>query len=239
MGHEELVAPVEEYYDVDPHGVAECLQWVAKKSPVAGYEAFGRLIESEVEPLMRENLIQRAGLFGLPEAEEMLSEVYDQGAGAVDRKAALGALAKIPSESARARLQAVINGEREEAVYDLAGDAPTDKRLRDLRAHAVIGTLMNGKESDVQALFDRSFDGEAGDAIADYTEHFFAVVPGDKFVGPVVSRMLNRGKVSERLLLYVEARATSDSYGEVGRLLMLAEDPLHRQRIERVLAKIR
>ena len=233
-----FVQPVSAAYSTNPLAALECLQFLSSQCPSA-FEAFDSLLATEEDPRFRENIIARAGFQGVPSAESFLQKTFREGAGHVDRRAALIGLSKIDSTEARNVLQSVLNGEREQAVYDIALGPPSHDALTDLRAHAVIGVLQNGAESDVERLLDRFCEQRGhADAIGGYVLNFLSVVETARFVPRIVELMKEENKVDLQLLAYVEARSNASHYDLVQSLLGLQNDEATTRRLTNVLGRL-
>jgi hypothetical protein len=237
IGDQHFVDAVEEHYDVDPTAVAECLSWMTARSEAA-VDAFGRLLDREADPLMRDNLLTRVAQQGAPAAEKLLLDTYRYPKSKIDQRLALAGLAKAGGIAGRQTLRGVIDADFAAAGYDDAGEQPDSESLKDLRAHAVIGLLTRGDPDDLDWLFQRYRTARPGDPIAGYVAEYLAVTQQPKLVGNVVQTMLERGALVPELLNYLALRGTPDHYDDVSRLVSLARTPEERAKVQSVLQQL-
>lgn len=238
MPHEAFVEPVASAYATNPLAALECLQWLSA-SCAGAFVAFDSILATEPNPAMREDLIARAGYLGVDSSERFLTKVFHEGTGRVDRKAAIAGLSKLDSIAAKDLLLGVIDGEREEAIHDVALGPPGQEELHDLRAHAVIGVLQHGDKTDVNKLVERCFaNRHQDDTIAHYVLSFLSVIPSAKYVPDVVDVMIRERKIDPLLLGYIEARGESKHHDMIERLLELEDDAATLQRLNNVLGRL-
>ncbi|MCA9319235.1 MAG: hypothetical protein KDB53_00805, partial [Planctomycetes bacterium] len=188
----------------------------------------------EFDPARRVQIIASAGFMGHPSSQPMLERAFER-AGSVDRRQAVTALARIDSAEVRERLHALIEGDYEEAVYDISEDAPVLEEQRDLRAHAVSGLLGQGKPEDIARLIERSRKSPEDDAVAHYVEKFFPAVKRPGFVKDVVDIMIERGRLSTEFLLYISRVGTAADLPEVRRLEALGREGDDRTRVQSLI----
>lgn len=238
IGDEHFVSAVEDYYDVNPNQVLECLSWIITRAPAAA-DAMQRLYERELDPIRREEILTRAGFQGAAAAETLLVDAFDRPRSKTDRKAAVGAMARVGTQPARQRLRAVIDGDLEEAVYDDGAAAPREPEMRDLRAHAVVGMLLKSDGEDVRWLFDRCRNRKDDDAVGGYVEKFLGCVQTAELVAPVVDVLVNRGAVSDGLLSYLELRARPEDFEAIKRLEGLDAEGAHAERIRALILRLK
>ncbi len=215
-----FVEPVAEYYESEPDLVGEALGYMILRTPKAA-EAFEEIIERELDPVRRAKLIARLGFVGSPAAEPVLTRWLESGS-PVDRRQAVAALARIPTETARSKVWEILDGDFEAAAWDITESRPDIPEFDDLRAVATSALLGNGSREDVGRLLDRvKNDVDGKDAIAGYVEKLFPAAQSPEFVDDVVDLMMSRRKVSRSLLLYIRKVGGQEHFESTRRLLDL------------------
>lgn len=245
IGDDFFSEAVEEYYDLDKAAVAESLSWIITRSPKAA-QAFERILEREVEPLRREDMIARAGLQKSLHAEKLLLDVYRNPKSPVDQRSALMSLARIHSEEGRTIVRDVLNGEFTSAGYDDAGDPPLDPSMRDLRAHAVVGLAVHGDVEDARFLIERYRHANANDPIAKYIAQYVGACQTPELVPQVVETILEKGGFppitsgpdNHSFFIFLDRQARPEHLGQLTRLFQVARSDIERRRIQEIMDRL-
>lgn len=245
IGDDIFADAVEEYYDIDKAAVAESLSWIITRSPKAA-QAFERILDREIEPLRREDMISRAGFQKSSHAEKLLVDIYRNPKSPVDQRAALMSLARIHTEEGRAIVREALNGEFTSAGYDDAGEPPLDPSMRDLRAHAVVGLAVHGDADDAKFLVERYRHADANDPIAKYVAQYVGACQSPEIVPAVVETILEKGGFppltngpdNHSFFIFLERQARPEHLGQLTRLFQVARSDVERQRIQEIIDRL-
>ncbi|MFT7617721.1 MAG: hypothetical protein ACI97A_001360 [Planctomycetota bacterium] len=236
-GGEPYVEAIADYYEAEPEMVAESLQHLMGRTPTA-VAAMDRLIENEIDPLRRANLIGRAGMLGAPGSDKIMMRLFGK-EGTVDRRQSIAGMAKAKSEETHEQLLGLIDGDYEAAIYLPNEKTPDDKEMMDLRCHAVVALLSFGSEEEVDRLLDRSLKNQENDQIASYVEKYFYTVRNTAFVPKIVDRIVAQDEVPLSLVLYLGARSEKKDVPQLERLLALDLDDKKKEVVQAALSRLR
>lgn len=235
-----LVDAVQAYYEADPILVGDVLQQIAARRPESdvALNALNELVAHAVEPQERELLLSRIAMTRHPQAQDAIFEALASEPGTHDRRVAVAALGVLGTPEARAHLEEILDGGREEAFYPPTVRPPHDEMFRDLRAHAVNATIASGHEDGVARLLER-LRTDPEDPVSGYAMRLLPALPGPQWIPEVVDLAVEHGRLEEGVLHYLIRSAGPEDAIQLERLRGLPLDPALRDQVDELIARLR